>query len=307
MSLRFDSPEAIYVQQYCNKHYPSYGYDEETNETYQIPSGISEVFMQRYDRIVESLPNYFTKEKYYNFDILQQCLEGINWGKDIIETYADNKELESIRLKKPIILNKDDRMGLRKKAFWGFLVFLYHSTNSYFANRFVSYNQELEEINDFIKKNLSKLKIKLTAGRKSKEITDPLLLAGLFATFHCKDDYYKDMVIVNDVTVQDHCFTYEASLGELSPLQQKPLSVTERHKSYIIVKTIANELITDRPDKVKYTNKERLLYLCILHLCGYLLGEIEKVCHNENNATINNLLDTFEGTETVLNQSLLNF
>lgn len=286
MPLRYDSPEAIYVQKYCNKHYPDYEYDETEDKYYQMPSMAAEAFIGRYDSIIASLPKHFNKKEYYNFDMIQQCLEKINWGEDAVEIYANNKEIDSIRLKRPITLSKADRMKLRKEAFWGFLVFMYYATNKYFERQYITCKNEIEEVNKFITEHLGNLKVKLTAGRKSKEITNPLILAGIFSTLN-----YQDGNIIIDNTKQD--IALENPMSEINILYKRTLSATGRYKSYIIIKTIMEEIFPKHPD-LKYPKNESVLCLCVLHFCGYLAGQREAVCYNNNIITLMKLLKDFE-------------
>lgn len=286
MPLQYDSPEAIYVQQYCNKHYPEYEYDTEEDECYQMPSMAAEIFIGRYHTILASLPDNFNKKEYYDFDMMQQCIEKINWGKDAIEAYADNKELESRHSKKPVYFSKEDRMRLRKEAFWGFIVFMYYATNRYFENQYVTYLNEIEEVNRFIAEHFSNLKVKLTAGRKSKEVTNPLILAGIFSTLN-----YQEGRVIIDNTKQD--IALENPISEINSVHERVLSATGRYKSYIIIKTIMDEIFAKHPN-LKYPKNESVLCLCVLHFCGYLAGVREVVCFNDNIITLMKLLKDFK-------------
>ena len=59
MPLTYNSPEAIYVQQYCNKYFPDV--DFEDGEPYLLPSGELDIFLAKYDPL--SPPSLKTSTK----------------------------------------------------------------------------------------------------------------------------------------------------------------------------------------------------------------------------------------------------
>ncbi len=299
MPLTYNSPEAIYVQQYCNKYFPDV--DFEDGEPYLLPSGELDIFLAKYDTIVASLPKNFNKRAFYNFTDLQQCLENINWGEDAVHTYANQQEHE-----KQVTLTPEERMSLRKEAFWGFLVFLYFSVNGIYADRQMPITDLIEETNQFITANIDQLKIKMTAGRKSKEITHPLILKALFAAFHCPEEYYMDMPYDKTFSLFGETHTLSTSFRESgSPIIDVPASITERHKSYIIIKTVLSEILHCDTSKKYYPTTESILCLCVLHFCGYLLGDTSNVCDRNNIITLTKLMKDFQKTDEQLTKSAL--
>lgn len=299
MPLSYDSLEAIYVKQYCNKYLPDIDIDE-AGETVLYPSSELDIFLDRYDTIVASLPKKFSKRAFYNFTLLQRCIEHIDWGEDGIETYANQVEL-----KYHITIDKEKRISFRKEAVWGFLVFLYFSVNRIYANKNMAITDIIEETNQFITANLdNNLKIKLTAGRKSKEITHPLILKALFAVFHCQKEYYMDMQYDTTSTIFGKSYTLTNSFRKNGvPIIEVPTSITERHKSYIIIKTILNELLHCDTSKRYYPQTESIFCLCILHFYDYLLGQTDKVCDKNNIITLTKLMKDFEKTDAQLTKT----
>lgn len=303
MPLSYNSPEAIYVQQYCNKHFPDV--DFEDGEPYLLPSSELDIFLAKYDAIVASLPKNFNKGAFHNFIKLQKCIASIDWGEDAVERYANQEEL-----KQHITLSKEQRASYRKEAFWGFLVFLYFSVNGIYTDRKMALTDMIKETNQFITDNLEhNLKIKLTAGRKSREITHPLILKALFAVFHCPEEYYMDMPYEKTFSFSGQTYTFTTSFRKSgSPIIAVSASTTERHKSYIIIKTILSEILRCDTSKEYYPPTESVLCLCILHFCGYLLGETAKVCDKNNIITLTKLMKDFQKTDyklTKLDLSLL--
>lgn len=299
MPLAHYSLEAVYVQQYCNKYFPDVEIDE-NGEPCLYPSSELDMFLAKYDTIVASLPEKFSKRAFYKFTLLQNCIENINWGEDAIETYANQEEL-----KQHIPINKEKRIFYRKEAVWGFLVFLYFSVNNIYSDRKMPVTDIIKETNQFITTNLNNnLKIKLTAGRKSKEITNPLILKALFAAFHCPEEYYMDMSYNHTFSLFGKTHTLPTSFRETgSPIVDVPASITERHKSYIIIKTILDELLHCNTSKIYYPQTESIFCLCILHFYNYLLGETEKICNKYNIITLTKLMKDFQETDVQLTKT----
>lgn len=299
MPLTYNSPEAIYIQEYCNKYFPDVDYEDE--EPYLLPSGELDIFLAKYDTILTTLPKNFTKEAFYKFELLQQCLENINWGEDAVDTYANQQEHE-----KQITLTPEEKISLRKDAFWGFMVFMYFSVNGIYADRQMPLTDLIEETNQFITANIDKLKIKLTAGRKSREITHPLILKALFAAFHCEKDYYMDMPYDKIINFNGTDYVCTPTFRQLSvPIISVPAAITERHKSYIIIKTTLSEILHCDTSKKYYPQTESILCLCVLHFCGYLLGETSNVCDKNNIITLTKLLKDFQKTDYQLTKPAL--
>lgn len=299
MPLSYDSLEAIYVKQYCNKYFPDVEIDE-AGEPCIYPSCELEIFLAKYDTIVASLPEKFSKRAFYKFTLLQRCIEHIDWGEDNIETYANQIELKYHRT-----ISKEQRISFRKEAVWGFLVFLYFFVNGIYADRKMTVTDIIKETNLFITANLdNNLKIKLTAGRKSKEITHPLILKALFAVFHCQEEYYMDMPYDKTFTLFGKSHTLLTSFRESgTPIVEVPSSITERHKSYIIIKTILNEILHCDTSKRYYPQTESIFCLCILHFYDYLLGQTDKVCDRNNIITLTKLMKDFEKTNVQLTKT----
>lgn len=293
MPLTYDSPEAIYVKEYYNQYFPDVDFDD--GEPYACSSTELDIFLEKYDTIITSLPKNFTKEAFYKFELLQQCLEEINWGEDAVDTYSKQQE--------HITLNQEEKISLRKEAFWGFLVFMYFSVNGIYADRQMSMGQFIEENNQFITANINQLKIKLTAGRKSKEITNPLILKALFAVFHCEKEYYMDMSYEKEANFNGRTITLPCTFRQGgTPIINVPSTITERHKSHIIIKTIISEILHCDNSKNYYSQTESLLCLCILHFCGYLLGEADKVCDKNNIITLTKLMKNFQKADSKLSK-----
>lgn len=300
MPLACYSPEAIYVQQYCNKCFPDV--DFEDGEPYLLPSSELDMFLAKYDTIVASLPKNFNKRAFYNFTNLQECIDNIDWGEDAVEQYANQEEVE-----KHITLSKEQRASYRKEAFWGFLVFLYFSVNGIYTDREMALTDMIKETNQFITDNLNNnLKIKLTAGRKSMEVSHPLILKALFAAFHCPEEYYMDMPYDKTFSLFGETHTLSTSFRESgSPIIAVPASITERHKSYIIIKTVLSEILHCDTSKKYYPPTKSVLCLCVLHFCGYLLGETANVCDKSNIITLTKLMKDFQKTDCQLTKSAL--
>ena len=106
--------------------------------------------------------------------------------------------------------------------------------------------------------------------------------------------------------LRDSDRTRESQHDWIPILERTDNKITTRKKSYIMVKTIANEFVAnskitkDNPPKGAYTNKERVFYLCILYLCGYLVGDLTKRYDHKNTAPINQLLRDFKDTDVHL-------
>ncbi len=295
MPLTYDSPEMIYVLQYCYKYYPEYDYDEITGESYPVPPLAVDVFIKRYDSILSSLPKQFTKEKFDAFEQIQECLEELKLTT--VEHYADDKEKENKLQGKTINLNRQKLSG---QALFGFLVFLYYTVNRLFEeDTQIAYTDAIDEINRFITDNIeNNLKIKLTSGRKSKEVSDPLLLKALFAVFNCKENYYHELSFEQQAAYQDKTITTHTTLGEGAPFISRPLSATERRKSYMIIKIIMEEVLQWNIIKNKYAPAETTLGLCLLHFCGFLLGDPTDVCDQNNAITLIKLMNDFKNTSS---------
>lgn len=291
MSLSYDSPEMIYVMQYCYKYYPEYDYDEVTGESYPVTPLAVDIFIKRYDTILSSLPKQFTQNRFDAFEQMQEYLQEIKLTA--VERYADRKEATSRLQGSPITL---DRQALKSQALFGFLVFLYYTVNRLFEeDTQIAYTDAIDEINQFITDNINNnLKIKLTSGRKSKEVTDPLLLKALFAVFNCKDKYYDDLPFEEQATYQGKTITTCTTLGNGSPFIARPLSATERKKSYLIIKIIMEEVLQWDISRNKYAPAKTAVCLCLLHFCGFLLGDPTDVCDPNNAITLIRLFTDFK-------------
>lgn len=269
MPLKENDSKIKYVFNYCEKHLSCLMPDDFTGELYMHYSVVPDRYMYYYNDIIAALPKHFNETEYYKFKCLQKQIEYFN---------------------------------LDKEAFWGFLVFLYHAADVFLKRKGISYGEKIKEINQFIKKSASSdngLKITLTSGRKKIEITDSVLMTAILSTFNCPDDYWQNIMVKGL-----HCepvtgyTTVPIKLKDCEYTWKEPEEATERKKSYFVIKTIADELIHDRPEGVTYTNQEKILYLCILYLCQYLIGDTTKEYTYKNVAPVSQLLKDFEGTET---------
>jgi len=188
--------------------------------------------------ILKSIP--FTKVKFYKFDILQ----------DSIKDY-----------------------GLNAEALFELLAFLYDQIDSISKRRIRLHNSKLEELNLFIEKNITELKITLQAGKKKIEVEPSFF------------EYFHPMFLgYDDVSLNAAFFDHK--------------KFTLRRCSYMMIKNLELSLKPNfkKSNNVAYTNKERDFYLRILHLCEYMLGESNEVCYSgSNSATFNKLMRDFEG------------
>lgn len=269
MPLKEDDPKMKYIFDYCEKHLSGFVPDDFTGEPAYYNSVVADRYMYYYDDILATLPKHFNEAEYYKFKCLQKQIEYFN---------------------------------LDKEAFWGFLVFLYHAANIFLKRKGISYGEKIKEINQFIKKSACSdngLKITLTSGRKKIEITDSVLVTAILSTFNCPENYWQDIMVkgLHSEPIIGYT-TAPVKLKDLDYTWKEPEEATERKKSYFVIKTIADELIPERPQGVTYTNQEKILYLCILYLCQYLIGDTTKEYTYKNVAPVSQLLKDFEGTET---------
>ncbi len=305
MSLSYNSPEMIYVLQFSYKYYLEYEYDEETGKSYPQPPMPSEMFMARYNKILSSLPKQFTQDQFDAFKQMQEYLQKIKLP--VVEQYADSQEKIAREQGKPISLN---RQALKSQALFGFLVFIFDSVERRFKEESQTlYPYAIEEINRFITDNIDKkLKIKLTSGRKSKEVTDPILLKSLFAVFNCKKEYYNDLIWEKEINILGQPQTYRYTFKDGSPLIPQKLSATKRYKSYLFIKIIMKEVLEWDITQTKYAPDKTALCLCLLHFCGFLLGDPTKVCDPSNAITLIRLLRDFkEEPISVLSPAFFHF
>lgn len=291
MPLSYDSPEMIYVMLYCYKYHPECDYDEVTGEPYPVTSSIVEIFIKRYNKILSSLPKQFTQDQFDAFEQMQEYLQKIKLPA--VEQYADSQEKIAREQGNPITLN---RQALKSQALFGFLVFIYYTVNHLFEeDAQIAYTDAIDEINQFITDNIDKkLKIKLTAGKKSKEVKDLVLLKAMFAVFNCKKDYYKDITWEEEITILGRPYTIQRTLRDGAPFIVRPLSATKRYKSYLFIKIIMEEVLEWDSTKTKYAPDKTALCLCLLHFCGFLLGDPTKVCDPSNAITLIRLFADFK-------------
>lgn len=255
-----------YINDFCDKHFSYMDVDEYTGEPTPHYSLVPDQFVNNYDKTLTTLPKHFNRKEYDNFKALQKQIQYFQ---------------------------------LDKEAFWYFLVFLYSRTNSYFKNKWSSYGDKIKETNQFITAKINEgLKVTFTSGRRKIEITDPFILKSLFATFQLPENYWQDIKIVHPI-IKKGQWQNIVTLKEYNPAWVEPEEATERKKSYFVIKTIADELIHERPEGVAYTNQEKILYLCILYLCQYLIGDTTKEYTYKNVAPVSQLLKDFEGTEVI--------
>lgn len=292
-----------YVLEYCNKYYPSVDIDEKTN-TYTLSSSpIAESFIKRFDEIVGELttrnsavqPRHFTLEEYNNCQYLQEYIAGHKWGNDAVEKIFDTQARIDREKNEERIFTKKERIEARQKAFWVFTVFLHYAVDRYFENQWTSVGREIQQTNRFIQKNINTLKLRLVSGKKSVDIENADIIKGLLAVFNCEEDYYKNMQVVHQYKVNGKVLFQETKrLCDEDPLFEKEDKVTERGKSYIIIKNIADEIIPFRPAGVQYTNDEKILYQYVLILCGFLQRDITKKFTYKDTADTSQLLRDFK-------------
>ncbi|WP_280745368.1 MULTISPECIES: hypothetical protein [unclassified Parabacteroides] len=172
-------------------------------------------------------------------------------------------------------------LELDDEALLDFIIFLYYHTFESSQNKFITYGSKVEEINKFITDNIDNPNLKITISTKGRgnsyTITKPNLIKGLFAVYRTNEPYVNYSIIRDD-----------------NP-------DTLRKLSYVIIKNLIDNLPITKTPNIRYSNKERLLCLCVLYLCDFLLGNPKIVCHNDNNIVFDKLMNDFEGTEIFLN------
>ncbi len=292
-----------YISEYCNKYYPTVDFDDKTDLPFLSNSTVEELFIPRFDKIVQELttrnsalqPRHFTFEEYTDCKPLQDYITKHNWGNDAIEKMFDMQARIDREQNKERIFPKEERMQARKEAFWAFTVFLHYAVDRYFTNQWTSISQEIQQTNEFIQKNIKTLKLRLVSGKKSIDVSNENIIKGLLATFHCKGEYYKDMEIEHRTMLNGKVFFQQTQqLREYDPMFVKENKVTEREKSYIIIKNIADELMPPKPIGVQYTNDEKILYQYVLILCGFIQREVSKEFTYRDTAETSKLLRDFK-------------
>ena len=250
-----------YIKDFCEKHF----YWEDIDTFGQIEnyySSIPEKFSEHYESILADLPKNFNSKEYEKFDTLQECI-------NILE--------------------------LDKEAFWGFIVFLYHSANCYFKEKWCGYGEKIKETNQFIENSITKgLKVSFTSGRKKLEITDPVVLKGLFAIFQLPENYWQNIEVIQPTGLNGQYQT--VTLKEYSPAWIETEEATARKKSYFVIKLLLLHLFPNSGKGLNYPQNISVLCLCVLHLCGFLWGERQDVCHKSNIITLRKLLTDFRNT-----------
>lgn len=292
-----------YVLEYCNKYYLSVEFDDKTGTSYFSRSTVADIFIKRFDEIVQELttrnsalqPRHFSFDEYNNCEHLQDYIANHNWGNDAVEKIFDTQARIDRENNEERIFTKKERVAARQKAFWTFTIFLHYAVDRYFENQWTSIGKEIQQTNRFIQKNINTLKLRLVSGKKSIDIKNPDIIRGLLAIFHCKEDYYKDMEVVHQYKINNKILFQDTKrLGDEDPLFEKEDKVTEREKSYIIIKNIADELIQFRPVGVQYTNDEKILYQYVLTMCGFLQRDISKKYTYKDVADTSQLLRDFK-------------
>lgn len=211
-----------------------------------------------------------------------------SWYDDIVKSlpkHFNEKEYSEFRTLQEYITYFD----LDKNAFWVFLVFMYQAIESSVTKEWVTVDEEVERIYRFVEENWEKLQVQIstTDNKKLPVIKDKEVLHWIFL-------------------LRDSDRTRKSQHDWIPILERTDNKITTRKKSYIMVKTIANEFVAnskitkDNPPKGAYTNKERVFYLCILYLCGYLVGDLTKRYDHKNTAPINQLLRDFKDTDVHL-------
>ena len=267
MPLKEDDPQMKYVFDYCEKHFSCLMPDDFTGELIVTYSTIADKYMYYYDDIVVTLPKHFNEAEYNKFDILQQQIGNLN---------------------------------LDKQAFWGFIVFLYYSVNIYFKYKTISYSSKIKEINQFIKQSISsdnKLKVTLTSGRKKIEITDSVLITAILSALNSPENYWQDIMVkgLHGEPVIGYT-TDPIKLKNLDYAWKEPEKTTERKKSYWVIRLMLQYFFPDSGNVINYPQDISVLCLCVLHLCGFLLGQEHIVCDKDNIITLRKLLTDFDGT-----------
>lgn len=173
--------------------------------------------------------------------------------------------------------------GLDKDAFWVFLVFMYQAIECSVTEEWIPVDKELENIYKFVEENWGKLRVQISTTDNKKL---PII---------------EDLEVLRWIFVMRNSDQIRKFHDDWMPAVRKTDNkVTTRKKSYIMVKTIAEELVVnsqvmkDNPKKGAYTNNERVFYLCILYLCNYLVGDLTKAYNYTNTAPVNQLLRDFK-------------
>ena len=158
---------------------------------------------------------------------------------------------------------------MHPEALFEFLIFLQYSIHKWCGYKFTELHKEINELNYFIKESGNSLEITIrnTETSKSKIVKQKEIIKALLSTVYASDIKY--------------------SMNNILKIQHEKGFYTRRHESYLLVKTLIDNLPIKKKEGVQFTNKERLLYLCILYLCGYQSGEEVQICNNENNVSFN--------------------
>lgn len=263
---------------YLNKYYPDILCDDATGEPYIADSSLVDFLIVNYDRIIASLPKNCTEENYKGKRIMQKCLQ----------------ELE-----------------LDSEALWVFLVFLYYAITQYCENvkvPLVSIESELKRLGKFLydeetSKAVAKkmpvflkdddlntietkprAKVVFSLPRLKIEITDKYLLSELA----------RILLSMNGERTKCNNLMIPCNHFRLSP----------RAASYWILKTISNELITDKPKQGKLFGKEIRLYLCILEFFQFHTS-IKTFVDKRNYIIIRRLFQDYRDFEVLIPNLML--
>lgn len=253
--MDYNDKSLRYIKKYAHRYFPSLEYHELylAQELKWVPSELPEKYISRREEILSELP--FTKDHFNQLLPLQSAAQSLN-------------------------LNPD--------ALFEFIAFIYYSIELSDKYQIITYDAEIERINNVIRDNIDNLVVTIKSKDASKRlnehpIDDPELLKRLLAAFNDSytNKHRKDLLLVKSKSI-------------------KKKNDTDRKKSYLLIKILKDNLPIKREDGVRLSNKENSLYTMILLLCKYI-GEGKGVDYvSEEKRIVAKLLKDFEGTDTSL-------
>lgn len=297
MPLEFNSPKLKYIAAFANKHYPDFDFDEETGEYIPYPSQLIDFVERKYDKIISNLPPQCTEEEYKNNTILQSCIEYLKLDSDalwvfitalyyFIDLFADiqgNNNQTSDKKNNTHLISVEDEI----RRLGNFLC----------AKEESDTDRENRNIIKYEDGNGKKKEIEISWGdipRPPKiEIKPKAKIT--FSLPHKKIEVTQGLVLTEITRLLLHSDVLKDSNQNLL-VKRNNFKISIRAASYYILKILSDELPIDRPDGIRFINKELKLYLHILELFRFRIGI--DMTSQKNYIVIRRLFKDFEGFDT---------
>ena len=277
--MEAQDPRLTYLNRYANKYYPNISFDEETGDIeYSIPALI-EIFLRKYDYIISCLPLKCTEDNFY------------------------------ARIKKPA-----QCLGLNMEGLWGFTVMLYYCIMQFCPERNMPQNGKnripIQKTNWFtVEDELQRLGKLLYDEQKSMELTKKFEEKDnpAFKNIECFCIKPKAKItfsiprikieITNEIVLEEITRILLSKHGERRRknnllIHPHNFKISLRAASYWILKTLSEELPINRENNTKLCYQECQLYLSILELFRFNLGE--NIDKKKNHVIIRKLFNDYK-------------